>query len=51
MEGVLGTDKEAIPLEIPDLDVFVVLEVCLCRALPLLMIFSGSATGVVGGLS
>jgi hypothetical protein len=51
MEGVLGRDKEAVPLEIPNLDVFVVLEVCLCRSLPLLMIFYGYVTGVVGGLS
>ena len=51
MEVVLGIDKEAIPLNIPDLDVYATLEVCLCRALPFLMIFSGSAICVVGGLS
>ena len=51
MEGVLGTDKEVVPLEIHDLDVLATLEVFLCRTLPLLMILSGSTTGVVGGLS
>ena len=44
MEGVLGTNKEAIPLEISDLDVLAALEVCLYRDLPLMMILSRSAT-------
>ena len=51
MGGFIGTNKEAAPLKIPDLDVIAALEVFLCRALPLLMIFSGFATGVASGLS
>ena len=50
MEGVLGTDKDAVPLEIPDLDVLAAMEVCLYRDISLLVIFSGSETGVVSGL-
>lgn len=51
MEGVLSTDKEIVPLEIPYLDVIATLEDFLCRALALLMIFPWSTTGVAGGLS
>ena len=48
--GSLDTNEEVF-LEIPGLDALADLEVCLCNAFPLLMIFSGSGTGVASGLS